>query len=515
MQGNSSRRYFTLLFLSCILLPITGIASTHVALAVKPNTSRTLDLSGAIDIKDPFGACHADSYDVMEELGVKINRKDITWAGIEPQDDQWNWNSWDNRISSLLAKNMSVLPILDYSNHQVQDNDTSYNTIYSEHDINEWIEYVNECVERYYVNNSMHVKYWEIWNEPNLGGENDQTGGFWTGSDEQFFELQKRTAANLSATYPDLQILSGGISGHNPSYLDKMFAYGAMENIDILAFHPYSGSNYDTLDVKINEVKEVCKKYNFTGKLWITEVGMATAFNPDEDNFEEKYQDSLELQASLVPKVYAKSLANGVETVVWYCLGDFNNWTWGEANFGLVYASGNIYKPGPYENDTLKPAGFAYKALAHNLNWSKYVPKGIIKNDLLPSSSKLESYYFLKQNGDIVLILWNGNNINQNVQFNVPNATGITTYSGPSYKLGDAENVNYTIKNNVMDVSVSINFVPTILIINRTAGANPVNIILETRINFFDITILFITPSLVAASIAIIVIFYIKNKRMR
>ncbi|MHA1872418.1 MAG: hypothetical protein ACTSXF_15880, partial [Promethearchaeota archaeon] len=36
-------------------------------------------MENAIDIKDPFGACHADSYDIMEDMGVKINRKDITW----------------------------------------------------------------------------------------------------------------------------------------------------------------------------------------------------------------------------------------------------------------------------------------------------------------------------------------------------------------------------------------------------------------------------------------------------
>ncbi|MHA1681471.1 MAG: hypothetical protein ACTSUE_10705 [Promethearchaeota archaeon] len=465
------------------------------------NGMGVLDMTGAMQVKDPFGACHADSYSVMEELGVKMNRKDISWSGIEVGDDNWNWAAWDARIASLKAKNMTVLPILDYGNLAVQTGTTHGSRIYTEADINEWLEYVNECVERYYVNDSSFVTDWEIWNEANLGEFNASTG-FWTGTDDEFFELQKRTAANLSLQYPGLNILSNGISGHSPAYLDAMFEHGAMENIDTLAFHPYSGSNYDTLPVKINEVKEVCEKHDFNGDIWITEVGMSTQFDPGEVGFEEDYKRVLDLQATLVPKVYAHSIANGIDVITWYCLGDGPDYTWGEHNFGLVYYSANTYKPGPYINDTLKPAGYAYKALAHNLNWSTYVPNAITVKPPLPSTSKLESFYFLKANGDVTIIMWNTNDDHLAVSFDVL-SSGFEVYGPPSYKLGECDGITNRSAGNVTTISLDLNIEPVIFVIDTPDGLNATSITIQGSITFFDVAMVMIIPTLVGFCVVI------------
>jgi len=272
-------------------------------------------MTGAIQIKDPFGSCHADSYALMADLGCKNNRKDISWTDIERGDDNWYWTNWDNRMAGLKAYNETALPILDYSNWGVQTGYPGYGSVINtSHDIQEWLEYANMCVERYYQDDSNYTNYWELWNEPNLG-DIGASSGFWTGTDAEYFTLQKTTAANLSARWPDLKLVSAGISGHDPEYLDAMFASGAMENVDVLAFHPYSGSNYENLGTKIAEVQAVAKKWGFTGPIWITEVGMSTQFDPEEPGFEAKYQSTLELQATLVPKVYCIALANDIEYI--------------------------------------------------------------------------------------------------------------------------------------------------------------------------------------------------------
>jgi hypothetical protein len=473
-----------------------------------------LDTTDVVQVKDPFGSCHADSYDLMADLGIKNNRKDISWSEMEPADDTWYWTNWDNRMAGLKARNMTALPILDYSNWAVQTGYPGYgNFINTTHDTQEWLEYANECVERYYENDSHYTDYWELWNEPNLG-DIGSTSGFWTGTDAEYFALQKATAANLSAGWPGIKLVSAGISGHSPSYLDAMFASGAMENVDVLAFHPYSGTNYENLDAKIAEVQAVADKWGFTGPIWITEVGCSTQFDPSQPGYEARYQSILELQATFVPKVYCLALANGIEFVTWYCLGDFADWKWGEANFGLVFDASNIYKPTPYQADTYKPSGYAYKAIAHQLNWSTFVPNGVtLANPGMPSAPRLRAFYFLKGNGDVVFICWNANgDIATNIKFSMP-ADGVEVYSGPSYKPGAATNYGVAPTGDGITISAEIDFSPTVFVIDMKDGASPASIVIETTFNLYDASLLVIVPSMVALCVIAFVVRFTPLKK--
>jgi hypothetical protein len=496
--------------LTAIMFTLLALVPLGCMVVAPARGYSALDMAGAIQVKDPFGSCHADSYSLMADLGVKNNRKDITWSEVEQGDDAWWWNNWDNRMIGLKARNMTALPILDYSNWAVQDGGVygkQGNYINTPHDTQEWLEYANHCVERYYQNDGNYTSYWELWNEPNLGDEGDDHG-FWTGTDAEYFALQKATAANLSARWPDIKLVSAGISGHNPDYLDAMFSSGAMENVDVLAFHPYSGTNYENLDAKIAEVQAVADKWGFTGPIWITEVGCSTQFDPSEPDFEARYQSSLELVATLVPKVYCLALANHIEFVTWYCLGDGNVWTDGESNFGLVFDWSNPYKPDPYKSDVFKPSGYAYMAIAHQLNWSMYVPKGVVVESILPSAPRLRAFYFLKGNGDVVFICWNANgDLATDITFSMP-ADGVDVFAAPSYKPGLATNyaVEPAADGTGITIHASIDFSPTVFVIDMKVGASPAAIVIETVVNFFDVSLLIIVPCLVALCVIVFVV---------
>ncbi|MHA1339626.1 MAG: GH39 family glycosyl hydrolase [Promethearchaeota archaeon] len=503
-----------------------GMMSLSSSSSLESSLESSSPLYESIQIKEPFGVAHADDYDVMKELGVKMNRKDIAWNLIEPEDDVWNWAVWDMRCDQLYNNNMTALPILDYGNLNVQNGTDHGNRIFTEHDINEWLEYVNESINRYYINHPLHISQWEIWNEPNLG-EFNASEGFWTGTDEEFFELQKRTASFIKEHYPNVTVVSGGITGYDPEYLDAMFKYGAMEDVDVVAFHPYSGSGYDTLADKINEVKEVCFRNNFTGSLWITEVGFDTRFEADptnsgESSIFEAYKRRLELQGSLVPKVYAIALASNISKIVWFCLNDYYNYTYREHNFGLMFYDSNEYKPEPYRNDILKPAGYAYKVIANNLNHSKYLPNGVRIKSNLPSSTGLRVYYFLKSSGDIVLIFWNSFNTKIRLNINIPSVIeGLEAYFPPSYKLRLVENSsNYlridevgTSNSEVTQISTEVDFYPNILIIDLADGTEPLFIDIFTYLNSVDIVLIIIFPVLGIAVVSLYILNYIKLKK--
>ncbi len=80
------------------------------------------------------------------------------------------------------------------------------------------------------------IKYWEIWNEPDLYGK------CWLGTPEQFYELFAVTAKHLKARFPELKIGGPAVCGFNEGWLRPFFAKLRDENVpmDFYSWHCYS-----------------------------------------------------------------------------------------------------------------------------------------------------------------------------------------------------------------------------------------------------------------------------------
>ncbi len=78
------------------------------------------------------------------------------------------------------------------------------------------------------------VKYWEIWNEPDLDKKT------WTGTKEEFFEFFKVTIKHLKARFPNLKI-GGPAMAHPFKWKDFFIPPCAKENIplDFYSWHCY------------------------------------------------------------------------------------------------------------------------------------------------------------------------------------------------------------------------------------------------------------------------------------
>ncbi len=80
------------------------------------------------------------------------------------------------------------------------------------------------------------IKYWEIWNEADIGDP------MWTGTKEQFFELYKTASLHLKKCFPDLMI--GGPAVANPTipftqeFLDYVVQYKLP--LDFFSWHIYT-----------------------------------------------------------------------------------------------------------------------------------------------------------------------------------------------------------------------------------------------------------------------------------
>lgn len=98
-------------------------------------------------------------------------------------------------------------------------------------------KFIGHLLERY---GRSEVRQWffEVWNEPNLGGKNSPYG-FWSGDKEEYFKLYKVTAEAVKACDPCLRV-GGPATSNNawiPEFLDYCEHSGAP--VDFVSTHHY------------------------------------------------------------------------------------------------------------------------------------------------------------------------------------------------------------------------------------------------------------------------------------
>lgn len=119
-----------------------------------------------------------------------------------------------------------------------------------------------------------NIKYWEIWNEPNLEWDNDKwktDPRCWAGSPEQFYDFYEVAAKHLHACFPDLAIGGPAMSGTDPGsrtvpvwyerLLSEMQRRGVP--IDFFAWHIYESDPTVYVDYS-NQVRALLDKYGYT-----------------------------------------------------------------------------------------------------------------------------------------------------------------------------------------------------------------------------------------------------------
>ena len=109
-------------------------------------------------------------------------------------------------------------------------------------DYDEWARlveaFVRHCVERYGLE-EVRRWYFEVWNEPNLGGI------FWTGSQEEYFDLYRVTAAAVKGVDAGLRVGGPATSnfttdGEAPWFSEfKQYCEAKAVPVDFYSCHPY------------------------------------------------------------------------------------------------------------------------------------------------------------------------------------------------------------------------------------------------------------------------------------
>ncbi|HEX5692251.1 MAG TPA: glycosyl hydrolase, partial [Roseiflexaceae bacterium] len=250
--------------------------------------------------------------------------------------------------------------------------------------IHDWGNYVYQIVARYGRGNGP-IKYWEVWNEPNLTVSGYETGLY---EIKDYARILNVARAAIKAADPNATIVLGGLASvwsYPPSpttydyfdYLAALGELGAWSDFDVMAVHPYrldppEGAPWrrdqqQTFPTELGRIDELMQHYG-AKPLWLTELGWATdrgRFGVSEDQ-----------QAQFLTRTYVMALAHpSVEKIFWY---DFRN----DSAPGAPYDK-PIYNEREHEfhfgllrrafpldpnNPTLrKPAFLAYRAMTQAL----------------------------------------------------------------------------------------------------------------------------------------------------
>src|SRR5436190_9013551 len=97
--------------------------------------------------------------DAFTHAGAKIDRFDFWWGEIEPTRGTFKWDKADWLIDFYQRAGVGMLPILCYRANWMKDDPP-----HTDQDFADFANYTRRVVSRY----KGRVKYWEIWNEPNI-----------------------------------------------------------------------------------------------------------------------------------------------------------------------------------------------------------------------------------------------------------------------------------------------------------------------------------------------------------
>jgi hypothetical protein len=329
---------------------------------------------------------------LLHEMELKWSVRTLYWNNIENKKGIFNFSGFDEAIDMANNEGIKIIGILGYETNWLFPEGKSKKYI-SPENIPHFLRYVEETVRHF----QGRIDVWQIWNEPNHI--------FWKGPNKDFYELSRLTAEKIKETDPSAYIIGGALMRAPKGFTKGMYKAGATQNLDGISFHPYGLNPWESMRV-FDKFFRVLSQINFSGSVWITEMGYPTAgWYP--------HKTSLEKLPSFVVKTAVGAAIRGARVFVWYELFDFRNkgeednkWN-SEDYFGLVYP-----------NFDRKDGAWAYTICARYLAGSRYaaelpvqenIPRGIL------------AFCFLEgESGYNTLILWNDRSRTKKIKFELP-----------------------------------------------------------------------------------------------
>lgn len=266
MTGVNSRVFpvpFGWLFALWVLLfPLRVAAANLVCLPTQAAIVR-----GAVGLQI-FATTDQRSWDLVRELGLPWVRVEFVWKDIEPQPDLYKWDVADRIVAQAQASGAQTMAVLSYIPDWARDRA----------DLPERFgRFAAAILARYGIDQGRGaIRYWEIFNEPNLPGYGWPKYGLAVRENAYRYAAMIK-AMNLAVrpANPGAVLISGGLSPEGqPAATFLQAVYDVLDKrcFDILGLHPYGREG--RLARTLEDARVFLRQRGDDGKpIWFTEYG--------------------------------------------------------------------------------------------------------------------------------------------------------------------------------------------------------------------------------------------------
>lgn len=273
------------------------------------------------------------------------------WSVLNPSKGKYDWHQVDEWFSD--GKDHGVQDVYytfgrtpQWASSQPNDSDCGYTpgSCGPPKDLSPdgtgpndlWKDFVTALVTHSKESKTIHIKYYELWNEPYIPK-------MWAGTMPQLIRMTKDASEIIHRLDPNALFVSPPCGSTNPKYrqfCDDFLAAGGGQYVDVIGFHGYVKAPAPATDFidYYGELRKILHKYGQDNKPVIdSEASWGNGENlgfTDED-----------LQAGWLAQFYLVHWSLGIQRLYWYAWNDI---------------IGRLWVPG--ENRVTKP-GVAYREL--------------------------------------------------------------------------------------------------------------------------------------------------------
>jgi hypothetical protein len=333
---KNNRRTFLKTLAIVPLMP--SLEGTKAESLLHARTEEALKKIGSVKIKkpidikaSPFGiGCETldrelwnpkDVYPWLDELPVKWGRLQTGWNRVEREKGKYDWKWLDESIDGLIVRGIQPFLNVGYGNKHYTEGDMGYHPLVSEEAQAGWKLFVIALAKRY----KGKVQYYEIWNEPNLGG-------FWRPGErnpKKYVQLVKETGSLIRKNCPNAIIIGGVVSRLPYTFIKSLFEEGLGKEIDIFSFHPYSTVPESYTD-RIEAVRKLAWQYNPAIKIWQGENGFPSG--PNSTGFSGEGPWTENIQAKIMLRRLLTDCSLDIPMTLWFLIVDLHDYPKGTNN---------------------------------------------------------------------------------------------------------------------------------------------------------------------------------------
>ena len=322
---------------------------------LKSSEIKSSPLSVGFEVLDRKRFDPTKTYDHLAKLGVKWARCQTGWNRCEQTKGEFTFGWLDEIVDSLLKIGIQPWFNLGYGNklytpEKPDDTSVGWAPVFDDAAQQAWLRFVGKLAEHF----ADRVKYWEIWNEPNISG-------FWKPhkpNAEDYVKMVKATAPVLRQHVPNAVLIGGAFARIPQEYIEACLNAGLADEVDRISYHPYRPMPEQDYEQEIAQLRKMVAARNKGVKLWQGENGCPSQGGPESAGALSNLPWNEQKQAKWVTRRILSDLRLDLELTSYFHTVDLVGYR-GKTNFkGLL-------RGGDYKR---KPAYFAYQTLCTLFN---------------------------------------------------------------------------------------------------------------------------------------------------